>query len=46
MASFLTLKTPFCEYELATNQGDAAASDKNKQEPSRLDAIKISLKER
>ena len=45
MASFLTLKTPFCEYELAKNQDATEASDKNDEKPSRLDEIKNSLKE-
>ena len=44
MASFLTLKSPFCKYELA-KQDDTDTSDDNSKQPSKLAAVGNSIKE-
>ena len=45
VVSFLTLKSPFCKYEVAKDQDNTEASDENKTEESKLSAISNSLKE-
>ena len=48
MVSFLTLKSPFCKYEVAKDQDNTEEnneSDENKKEESKLAAVADSIKE-
>ena len=48
MVSFLTLKSPFCKYEVAKDQDDTGLnneSDENEKEESKLAAVAESIKE-
>ena len=48
MVSFLTLKSPFCKYEVAKDQDDIEAdtgADESEKEESKLAAVADSIKE-
>ena len=48
MVSFLTLKSPFCKYEVAKDQDNTEEnneSDENEKEESKLAAVADSIKE-
>ena len=48
MVSFLTLKSPFCKYEVAKDHDNAEEnneSDENEKEESKLAAVAESIKE-
>ena len=48
MVSFLTLKSPFCKYEVAKDQDDTETNtdvDENEKEVSKLAAVAESIKE-
>ena len=48
MVSFLTLKSPFCKYEVAKDQDDTETNtdvDENEKEESKLAAVAESIKE-
>ena len=48
MVSFLTLKSPFCKYEVAKDQDDTEENNEigeNVKEESKLEAVAESIKE-